>query len=88
MATRGKRRLAALGRAVAFGFIGVLVLLQPGIGAFDIWVLFPLVTSVFSAAWDPGRRRLEQQPGGSGGIFGLRRRPGREITAYLDDFRY
>ncbi len=87
MAARGKRRLAALG-AVAFGFISVLVIVQPGIGAFDIWVLFPLATSVFSAARDPGRRRLEQRLSGSGRIFGPRRRSGREITTYLDDFRH
>ncbi len=44
--------------AVAFGFVGVLVMVQPGTDAFDIWVLFPLAASVFSAARDLMTRRF------------------------------
>lgn len=43
----GWRRWSAIG----VGFIGVLVILQPGMGVFDPWAIIPLISSVMFAVY-------------------------------------
>ena len=43
---------------VIVGFIGVLVMIQPGTAGFNTWVIFPILASIASASRDMITRRL------------------------------